>query len=83
MSDVVDNLGLDEPTEAEAASAAEVITLGCRLNTYESEVMRGHAQAAGLNDAVIINTCAVTLSDSLYRFRPRRIYKTRQSQEYK
>ncbi|WP_290926874.1 tRNA (N(6)-L-threonylcarbamoyladenosine(37)-C(2))-methylthiotransferase MtaB, partial [Hyphomonas sp. UBA1474] len=29
-------------------------------NTYESEVMRGHATDAGLNDAVIINTCAVT-----------------------
>ena len=37
-----------------------VITLGCRLNAYESEVMRDHALAAGLNDAVIINTCAVT-----------------------
>jgi threonylcarbamoyladenosine tRNA methylthiotransferase MtaB len=37
-----------------------VITLGCRLNAYESEVMRKHAQAAGLEDAVIINTCAVT-----------------------
>ncbi|MGL4397912.1 MAG: tRNA (N(6)-L-threonylcarbamoyladenosine(37)-C(2))-methylthiotransferase MtaB [Hyphomicrobium sp.] len=37
-----------------------VITLGCRLNAYESEVMRGHASAAGLDNAVIINTCAVT-----------------------
>ncbi len=37
-----------------------VVSLGCRLNTYESEVMRGHARAAGLNDAVIVNTCAVT-----------------------
>ena len=37
-----------------------VITLGCRLNTYESEVMRGHARDAGLNDAIIVNTCAVT-----------------------
>ncbi len=41
-------------------SAASIITLGCRLNSYESEVMRGHADAAGLEDAVIINTCAVT-----------------------
>lgn len=40
--------------------APEVITFGCRLNTYESEVMRSHASAAGLNNAVIINTCAVT-----------------------
>ena len=38
----------------------EVITLGCRLNTYESEVMRSHAAAAGLDSAVIVNTCAVT-----------------------
>jgi len=38
----------------------EVITLGCRLNAYESEVMRGHARDAGLDDAVIVNTCAVT-----------------------
>ena len=36
------------------------LTLGCRLNAYESEVMRGHAEAAGLTDAVIVNTCAVT-----------------------
>jgi threonylcarbamoyladenosine tRNA methylthiotransferase MtaB len=41
-------------------SEPTVITLGCRLNAYESEVMRDHALAAGLNDAVIINTCAVT-----------------------
>ncbi|MEO0722114.1 MAG: tRNA (N(6)-L-threonylcarbamoyladenosine(37)-C(2))-methylthiotransferase MtaB [Pseudomonadota bacterium] len=38
----------------------QLITLGCRLNTYESEVMRGHAAAAGLSDAIIVNTCAVT-----------------------
>ncbi len=37
-----------------------VITFGCRLNAYESEVMRGHARAQGLSDAVIVNTCAVT-----------------------
>ncbi|MCW8861167.1 MAG: tRNA (N(6)-L-threonylcarbamoyladenosine(37)-C(2))-methylthiotransferase MtaB, partial [Rhodospirillales bacterium] len=38
----------------------EIVTLGCRLNTFESEVMRGHAHDAGLADAVIVNTCAVT-----------------------
>jgi threonylcarbamoyladenosine tRNA methylthiotransferase MtaB len=38
----------------------ELITFGCRLNAYESEIMRGHARAAGLADAVIVNTCAVT-----------------------
>ena len=40
--------------------APEIITFGCRLNTYESEVMRGHAISAGMNDTVIINSCAVT-----------------------
>jgi threonylcarbamoyladenosine tRNA methylthiotransferase MtaB len=39
---------------------AEVVTFGCRLNALESEVLRRNAQAAGLHDAVIVNTCAVT-----------------------
>jgi threonylcarbamoyladenosine tRNA methylthiotransferase MtaB len=42
----------------------DVVTFGCRLNTYESEVMRREANAAGLGalngGAVIFNTCAVT-----------------------
>ncbi|HIE20570.1 MAG TPA: radical SAM protein, partial [Rhodospirillales bacterium] len=38
----------------------KVITLGCRLNTFESEVMREIGADAGLDDAIIINTCAVT-----------------------
>jgi threonylcarbamoyladenosine tRNA methylthiotransferase MtaB len=38
----------------------DIVTFGCRLNAFESEVMRGHAQAAGLDDVVIVNTCAVT-----------------------
>lgn len=37
-----------------------VVSLGCRLNTYESEVMRSHARNAGLSNAIIVNTCAVT-----------------------
>lgn len=41
-------------------SSPEIITMGCRLNTFESEVIRGHAVEAGLNDTIIINTCAVT-----------------------
>jgi threonylcarbamoyladenosine tRNA methylthiotransferase MtaB len=40
--------------------AVDILTFGCRLNAYESEVMRGHAQAAGMTDAIIVNTCAVT-----------------------
>ncbi|MBM3543656.1 MAG: tRNA (N(6)-L-threonylcarbamoyladenosine(37)-C(2))-methylthiotransferase MtaB [Alphaproteobacteria bacterium] len=38
----------------------DIITFGCRLNAYESEVMRAHASEAGLTNAVIVNTCAVT-----------------------
>jgi threonylcarbamoyladenosine tRNA methylthiotransferase MtaB len=41
-------------------SDLEIITFGCRLNAYESEVMREQAAAAGLSSAVIVNTCAVT-----------------------
>ena len=35
-------------------------TLGCRLNAYETEAMTELAAAAGLENAVIVNTCAVT-----------------------
>lgn len=38
----------------------KILTFGCRLNVYESEVMRSHARDAGLEDVVIVNTCAVT-----------------------
>jgi threonylcarbamoyladenosine tRNA methylthiotransferase MtaB len=44
--------------------AVEIVTFGCRLNTYESEVMKREADAAGLDElqhgAVVFNTCAVT-----------------------
>ena len=33
---------------------------GCRLNAYETEAMKELAEQAGLKDAVIVNTCAVT-----------------------
>jgi threonylcarbamoyladenosine tRNA methylthiotransferase MtaB len=36
----------------------QVLTFGCRLNAYESEVIRGHA--SGLSDTIVVNTCAVT-----------------------
>jgi threonylcarbamoyladenosine tRNA methylthiotransferase MtaB len=35
-------------------------TFGCRLNTFESEIMLQHAEKAGLNNTIIFNTCAVT-----------------------
>ena len=44
--------------------AIEVLTFGCRLNAYESQVMRDKASEAGLgtleNGAILVNTCAVT-----------------------
>jgi len=41
-------------------SGFEIITFGCRLNAYESEAIRARALEAGLNDTILINTCAVT-----------------------
>ena len=41
-------------------SEPTIVNFGCRLNAFESEVMRGHATTAGLGDCVIVNTCAVT-----------------------
>lgn len=46
------------------SKGVDIVTFGCRLNTYESEVMRREAETAGLGalegGAVIFNTCAVT-----------------------
>ena len=42
------------------ATATNIVTFGCRLNTYESEVMKAHAEKAGLGNTIIFNTCAVT-----------------------
>lgn len=38
----------------------QVVTFGCRLNAYESEIIRENAQKAGLHNAIVFNTCAVT-----------------------
>ena len=35
-------------------------TFGCRLNAYETEAMKGLAESAGIGNAVVVNTCAVT-----------------------
>jgi threonylcarbamoyladenosine tRNA methylthiotransferase MtaB len=42
------------------ARAPVFATLGCRLNAHETEAMREMTAAAGITDAVIVNTCAVT-----------------------
>jgi len=38
----------------------DVLTFGCRLNAFESEVIRREAERAGLSDTIVINSCAVT-----------------------
>ncbi len=50
---------MSEPRQNPSADV-EVITFGCRLNAYESEVVRARAAEDGLSDAVVFNTCAVT-----------------------
>ena len=40
--------------------SVEVVTFGCRLNAAESETLRHQAEAAGLSNTVIFNSCAVT-----------------------
>ena len=41
-------------------TAPRFTTLGCRLNAYETEAMKALADAAGVRDALVVNTCAVT-----------------------
>jgi threonylcarbamoyladenosine tRNA methylthiotransferase MtaB len=38
----------------------EIVTFGCRLNAFESEVILREAASAGLTDTIVINSCAVT-----------------------
>lgn len=61
--DMAGDMGAGEgsgPQVSGEAGGPQVITFGCRLNTYESEVMRDHAARAGLGPVLIFNTCAVT-----------------------
>lgn len=46
--------------DSKPISSVDVVTFGCRLNSYESEVIRKTAADDGLQDAIIFNTCAVT-----------------------
>ncbi len=41
-------------------NSPEIVTFGCRLNTFESEVMRDALDQVGASDVVVVNTCAVT-----------------------
>jgi threonylcarbamoyladenosine tRNA methylthiotransferase MtaB len=40
--------------------SVDVVTFGCRLNAFESEVIRREAENAGLADTIVVNSCAVT-----------------------
>src|ERR1700758_1346014 len=40
--------------------SVDVVTFGCRLNAFESEIVRAEAERAGLADTIVINSCAVT-----------------------
>src|SRR4051812_2972649 len=40
--------------------SVDVVTFGCRLNAFESELIARHAEAAGATDTIVINSCAVT-----------------------
>ena len=40
--------------------SVEIVTFGCRLNAFESEVILREAEGAGLTDTIVINSCAVT-----------------------
>lgn len=41
-------------------SETDIVTFGCRLNAYESEAIRERLKKAGIEDAIVVNTCAVT-----------------------
>src|SRR6202047_446999 len=38
----------------------EIVTFGCRLNAFESEVILREAESAGLTETIVVNSCAVT-----------------------
>ena len=51
---------MNKPLTPPSLAAVDIVTFGCRLNAYESEVIRARAAEDGLKDAVVFNTCAVT-----------------------
>lgn len=44
----------------QAVVTQEVVTFGCRLNIYESEVIKNNLAISGLENVIVFNTCAVT-----------------------
>ena len=62
-------------------SSPNILTFGCRLNAYESEVIRTHVASSGLDDLIIVNTCAVTAEaerQARQAIRRARLYRYRQ-----
>jgi len=57
VSEAVDQ---ESGPRASEADGVRIVTFGCRLNAYESEVIRARAAEDGLDNAVVFNTCAVT-----------------------
>ena len=51
---------MSEVLAPDTPDSVDVVTFGCRLNAYESEIIRKQASADGLCDAIVFNTCAVT-----------------------
>lgn len=58
--DIIDLPDAEAQLAQQGSGGPRVVTFGCRLNIHESQVMKDHATKAGLNDAIIFNTCAVT-----------------------
>ncbi|MBP5858948.1 tRNA (N(6)-L-threonylcarbamoyladenosine(37)-C(2))-methylthiotransferase MtaB [Marivibrio halodurans] len=50
----------DTESREDTRTRAEVVTFGCRLNAYESEVIRENLTSAGRDNVIVVNTCAVT-----------------------
>ena len=55
---MTDNM-TDDMTDS-MTDSNEIVTFGCRLNSFESEIMRRLGRQAGLEDTIIVNSCAVT-----------------------
>jgi threonylcarbamoyladenosine tRNA methylthiotransferase MtaB len=47
-------------TSSEVKESKNIITLGCRLNDSESEIISNHLKNLNLNDVIVVNTCSVT-----------------------
>jgi len=50
----------ENPNPGNSNKTPRIVTFGCRLNAFESEIMRDCAAAAGRGNAIVFNTCAVT-----------------------